>query len=422
MRFFSRQIKLKSENKVVTPISDKLDLTLLIAAFGLILIGILSIYSATINVHIDQLNYEKQLIWAIVSVFVFVTVYFIPLKYFNLLAFPSYVLSIIFLVAVLIIGKKISGSQSWISFGLFDFQPSELAKIAVVLALSDFISRKNVNINSPKHFIIAVLMVLLPFALILKQPDLGTALVFVSIIFAGLFWQGLSAFAMFVIISPIIVGISSIISIIPALTLLLLVIAALYFFKRDFFISTGVFILNLSAIFFVDYALRILSPHQIKRIQTFLDPVSDPLGSGYNAIQAKVAVGSGGLFGKGFLEGSQTQLKFIPEQWTDFIFCVIGEEFGFIGSIFTLSLFLILIFRMIRIAKLSKSDFRSNVIMMIVAIFMTHIFINVGMSIGLVPVIGIPLPLVSYGGSALLTNVLMIAIVMNFYKNRTSYS
>ncbi|MBU2584517.1 MAG: rod shape-determining protein RodA, partial [Bacteroidetes bacterium] len=162
--------------------------------------------------------------------------------------------------------------------------------------------------------------------------------------------------------------------------------------------------------------------HQIKRIQTFLDPVSDPLGSGYNAIQAKVAVGSGGLFGKGFLEGSQTQLKFIPEQWTDFIFCVIGEEFGFIGSIFTLSLFLILIFRMISIAKLSKSDFRSNVIMMIVAIFMTHIFINVGMSIGLVPVIGIPLPLVSYGGSALLTNVLMIAIVMNFYKNRTSYS
>jgi rod shape determining protein RodA len=422
MTIFSRQIKLKSEDKVVTPISEKLDLVLLAAAFGLILIGVLSIYSATISAQSGQPNHLKQIIWAVVSVFIFLIVYFIPLKYFNLLAIPSYIVSLIFLVAVLLVGKKISGSQSWIPLGLIDFQPSEMAKVAVVLALGNFISRRNVDINYPKHFIIAALMVFVPFALILRQPDLGTALVFVAIFFAGVFWQGLSAFAMFVIITPVIVGISSIFSIIPALTLLIFVIVGLYFFKRDFFISTGVFILNLSAIFFVDYALRILSPHQIKRIQTFLDPSSDPLGSGYNAIQAKVAVGSGGLLGKGFLEGSQTQLKFIPEQWTDFIFCVIGEEFGFIGAMFTLILFMILIFRMIRIAKLSKSDFRSNVVIMVLAIFVTHIFINVGMSIGLVPVIGIPLPLVSYGGSALLTNVFMIAMVMNFYKNRTSYT
>jgi len=419
---FSQQIKLKSEDKVEIPISEKFDFLLVFAALGLILIGIISIYSATVNFESNQVNFQKQIIVTVASLVVFLIVYFFPMKYFQLLSFPSYVLSILFLVAVLVIGKTISGSKSWIPLGFLDFQPSEVAKIALVLALANYMSMRNVNINSPRHFLIAVIMVIVPFVLILKQPDLGTALVFISIFFVGIFWQGLSAFAMFVIVSPIIVGLSSIFSIIPAIILLAFVIAALYFFKRDFFVSTGVFILNLSAIFFVDYALRILSPHQIKRIQTFLDPASDPLGSGYNAIQAKVAVGSGGFFGKGFLSGSQTQLKFIPEQWTDFIFCVIGEEFGFIGAIFTLLLFMILIFRMIRIAKLSKSDFRSNVTIMFIAIFMTHIFINIGMSIGLVPVIGIPLPLVSYGGSALLTNMIMIATVMNFYKNRTSYS
>lgn len=422
MALLSRQIKLKSDEKVTTPISEKLDLKLLFSTYALVLIGIIAIYSSTSNVQSFQINFEKQIIWALISTVVIVIIYFTPMKYFNLLAYPVYILSIISLLLVLVIGKTISGSQSWISVGPFDFQPSEFAKLATILALSHFISGRNVNINSLRHFTEAALITFIPFVLIMLQPDLGTALVFIAIFFAGIFWQGLSAFAIFVIISPVIVGIVSLFGVVPVIASLLMVIGGLYYFKRDIFISVGVFVLNLSAVFFVDFVLNILSPHQIKRIETFLNPMNDPLGSGYNAIQAKVAVGSGGLFGKGFLAGSQTQLKFIPEQWTDFIFCVIGEEFGFIGSILTLLLFLILLMRLLKIAQLTQSNFRSNVIVMIVAIFAMHIFINVGMTLGIVPVIGIPLPLISYGGSALITNIAMIAIVLNFYKHQTSYS
>jgi rod shape determining protein RodA len=176
--------------------------------------------------------------------------------------------------------------------------------------------------------------------------------------------------------------------------------------------------LNLGASFFFEYGFRLLKPHQQKRIETFINPYADPLGAGYNALQAKLAIGSGGILGKGFMQGNQTQLRFIPEQWTDFIYCVIGEEFGFVGSIIVLLLFLMVFLRLLHFASISKDKFGSLVIIGTLTLYFSHFAINIGMNLGITPVIGIPLPFLSYGGSSLLVNMILAGIVMNIYKNR----
>jgi rod shape determining protein RodA len=200
------------------------------------------------------------------------------------------------------------------------------------------------------------------------------------------------------------------------------VIILLFLFRKDLFFSGSIFALNLAAGFFTDYHYRALSPHQQRRIQSFLNPNADPLGAGYNTIQAKVAIGSGGFWGKGFLHGNQTQLQYIPEQWTDFIYCVIGEEFGFIGSIIVLILFLYLFMRILKIASLTKDEFLSLVIVGILTVYIVHFLVNIGMVVGILPVIGIPLPFVSYGGSSLLVNMFMLGIIANVYRNRKNYT
>ncbi|MFA8343133.1 MAG: rod shape-determining protein RodA, partial [Rhodothermaceae bacterium] len=188
--------------------------------------------------------------------------------------------------------------------------------------------------------------------------------------------------------------------------------------RKDLFISASIFVMNLAAGFFFDFGFKLLRPHQQKRILTFLDPNADPMGSGYNIIQAKVAIGSGGFLGKGFMEGPQTQNKFIPEQWTDFIYCVIGEEFGFVGSVLVVVLFMILFFRILDITSLAKDNYSSLILIGILTLLFTHFAINVGMNVGVAPVIGIPLPFFSYGGSSLVINMVLIGIVLNIYRNR----
>jgi rod shape determining protein RodA len=203
---------------------------------------------------------------------------------------------------------------------------------------------------------------------------------------------------------------------------LALIVVVLFTFKKNIFFSGSIFALNLAAGFFTDYVYKALSSHQQKRILAFIDPMSDPLGSGYNSIQAKVAIGSGGLTGKGFLSGHQTQLQFIPEQWTDFAYCVIGEEFGFIGSIIILGLFFYLFTRILKIAYSSKDEFLSLVAIGILSVYFVHFIVNLGMVVGIMPVIGIPLPFVSYGGSSLLVNMFMLGIVANIYRTRKNYT
>jgi len=416
------QLNNSIKEKVETGITDKLDFYLLFSSVLLIVFGLLSIYSSTYNILPLHINFYKQLIFAIAGIGIGLIVYFLPPKFFDLLSIPFYLFSLFLLILVIFFGKKVSGNQNWLTFGFISLQPSEIAKFAVILALAHLFNKEYFNINSIKGFLMSGLIVAVPTILIIFQKDIGTALVFFSIFVFGLFWSGLSAFSVFVLICPAIASFASILGIIPLLLVLTLIILILIYFKRDFFLSLGIFALNLSAVVITELLFHLLSPYQVNRIKNFLDPNFDPLGSGYNAIQAKIAVGSGGLFGKGFLAGSQTQLKFIPEQWTDFIFCVIGEEFGFVGSFFVLSLLMIMILRILKIATLAKDEFLSLLLAGILAIYFVHIFINIGMVVGIMPIIGIPLPFVSYGGSSLVANMFLLGIAANIYRTRKNYT
>ncbi len=408
--------------KINYKIQDKFDFLLFFSALALVSIGLLAIYSSTINHPNVTGNFEKQLTFFFISLFVFFVVYLIPTNTIRFLSIPAYLAGLFFLIIVLVIGKEVSGQKSWLDLGFLGFQPSEFAKIGTILALAYYLSRNNINIDSFKDLAVTILIGMVPVFLILLEPDLGSAIVYFGLILAVIFWKGISLFSLFVVLTPCIVAFSALFGTYPFIGVLALVIIALIFFRKDIFISGSIFALNLAAGFFTDYIYRALKPHQQKRIEAFIDPFSDPLGSGYNAIQARVAIGSGGLTGKGFLSGNQTQLQYIPEQWTDFIFCVIGEEFGFIGSILLLTCFMILFFRAIKIASTAKDEFASLTIIGILSVYFFHWLINIGMTVGVVPVIGIPLPFVSYGGTSLLTNMFMLGIVANIYRTRKEHT
>ncbi len=399
-------------------IKDKFDFTVFGSVIALVIMGFAAIYSATQNNPAAAGNFEKQIMWSLISIIVFFIIYFLPAQTFRVIALPSYVISILLLIFVLFAGHKVSGARSWMNFGPFGFQPSEFSKISVILMLSYWLSRGNKDINNIKDLTVAIAIGFVPILLILMEPDLGTAIVYSAITLGVIFWAGINLFALFVVLSPGIIMLASLFGLGAMILALVGVIAVLFYFKRNLFTSATVFVINLASGFFFDYGFKLLKPHQQKRIETFIDPSADPLGYGYNALQAKVAIGSGGFLGKGFLHGNQTQLRFIPEQWTDFIFCVIGEEFGFIGSIILVILYSVLFFRLLEISAGSKDKFSSLVVVGILIIFFVHFSINIGMNIGLAPVIGIPLPFVSYGGSSLLANFIMMGIVFNIFRNR----
>ncbi len=404
--------------KIGAKLKDKFDLVIILSVIALITIGIVAIYSATYNHPTAKGNLNKQIFFVMVSFLILFIIYFLPARTFRIIAFPSYIFSLLILVAVLFLGKTIYGAKSWMSIGAIGFQPSEFAKIGLILFLSYWLTDSKRDINNIKDLLLTVLIGFIPILLILLEPDMGTAIVFASISLAMIFWSGLNLFGLFVVLSPGIILFASLFGTIPFIATLLLMLVALFYFKQNLFISGAVFVVNLSAGFIFDFLLKILKPHQVKRLQSFVDPTADPLGAGYNALQAKVAMGSGGLFGKGFLEGNQTQLRFIPEQWTDFIYCVIGEEFGFIGSIIVLAIFLVLFLRLLNLASVADDKFGKLTIIGILTMFFIHFTINIGMNLGITPVIGLPLPFISYGGSSLVTNMFLVGIVLNIYKNR----
>jgi len=384
--------------------------------------GLLAIYSSTVNNTFAQENFQRQIVWGVFSFVIFFITYSLPTNIFKSFTVPGYLISLLLLLAVLAIGRQISGSKSWLVIGSMGFQPSEIAKIATIMAIASYLSRNNSNIDSFKDILITLAVGVTPVLLILMEPDMGTSLVFMGVILIMFFWKGISSFSLFVVLSPAFVAVAAIFGIIYFIFALILVIVLLITFKKDLFFSASIFAISLSSGFFADYVYHALSPHQQKRIQSFLDPNADPLGSGYNTIQAKVAIGSGGLTGKGFLAGNQTQLQFIPEQWTDFAFCVIGEEFGFIGSILVIGIFLILFLRILKMAHNTKDEFLSLVTMGILSVYLIHFIINMGMVVGILPVIGIPLPFISYGGSSLLVNMFMLGILANIYRTRKNYT
>lgn len=396
------------------------DLQIGITTLVLALVGLVSIYSATFDARASEIFY-KQVTWMVAGTVLLIVLTFVPFRLLQSISYPAYFFSILLLVVVLLLGRTVSGSTSWFNIGSFRIQPSEFAKITTVLALASYLSRTDVSLRSTRGLLTAGGIVFVPVALIMLQPDFGTAVIYGGMSFALLYWGGASRFTLIVLIAPFAAALGALIGTTAFLIVVAVFGVLIYLTREHLLVAAVAFSIMVLVGISVQFIYDGLRPYQQKRIDTFLDPTADPLGAGYNILQSKVAIGSGGLIGKGYLRGSQTQLNFIPEQWTDFIFCVPGEEFGFLGAATVLFLFTILLARGITLASMVKSRYASYVAIGLTAIFTTHVCINIGMALGLFPVIGVPLPFLSYGGSALLSSTAIVGILMNLYTNRKEY-
>jgi rod shape determining protein RodA len=343
----------------------------------LIVLGVVNLYSATFQVAEEKAGtiYLKQIYWVGIGCFFLLFILFFDYHLLLPVAYPLYWISILLLLGVLLFGRTISGSQRWLAVGSFSFQPSELVKISLILALAKYFFQNEINRRYGfRDLYVPLGMALLPALLIMKQPDLGTAL------------------------------------------LLLLVCLSLFLFLgiewKTLLISLG------GGALFLPLSWFLLKDYQKKRLLIFIQPESDPLGAGYHIIQSKIAVGSGSFLGKGFLKGTQGQLRFLPEQHTDFAFSVLSEEWGFVGSLLVVTLFLLLILTILNIARQSKDRFGLVLAMGICGAFFWQSLINMGMVVGWVPVVGVPLPFISYGGSSVIASLIGIGLLLNIHMRR----
>ncbi|HMT29580.1 MAG TPA: rod shape-determining protein RodA [Bacteroidia bacterium] len=396
---------------------------------ALMLIGWVNIYAAVYNEEHNSIlditqNYGRQLIWIVTSLALAVIILVIDGKFFEAFAYYIYILVLLILVAVLLLGREVAGSKSWFEIGAFRVQPAEFAKFATNLALAKFLSTMNINMRDLKTKVVAGTIILIPIGLILLQNDTGSALVFTSFIFV-LYREGLSQnfliigfFAVLLFVLALMISKIMILSVlggIGAVAILLLRKT-----KRNIITVLVIMMLASSVVFSVDYFFHnVLEPHQKQRINVLLGKDTDLKGAGYNVNQSLIAIGSGGLIGKGFLNGTQTKFDFVPEQSTDFIFCTVGEEWGFLGSLVVIGLFTALFYRIVFIAERQKSHFTRIYAYGVASILFMHLMVNIGMTIGLLPVIGIPLPFLSYGGSSLWSFTILLFILVKLDSYRT---
>jgi len=369
----------------------------------------------------------KQLIFIGVSLLTVIIISVVDDKLFDSLAYPIWIFFVLMLILVLFVAREVNGARSWIEIGAFRFQPAEFTKFATALAIAKFVSRSSFKWGRLKDLSVLALIVGIPALLIVLQGDMGTALVF-SVFIIVLFREGLSAW-------PLVMGL--VMAVIFLLALLVpehlylwigtaVFASLLIIFNRKFpkrIAGIIIMAIMVSAMFEgVDYAFNnFLKPHQQNRILVLLNPNIDPLGVGWNVTQSKIAIGSGGITGKGYLQGTQTTFDFVPEQSTDFIFCTIGEEHGWIGSIVLVLLFMTLFLRIIYLAERQKWAFVRIYGYSVASILFFHFAVNIGMTIGLFPVIGIPLPFFSYGGSSLLSFTLLLFIFLTLDANRMQH-
>ena len=403
-------------------IFDKVDWWTVLMYAILVIIGWLNIYAALYNENYELMDfsqkYGRQLIWISIAFLIAIFILFFNWKFFEGFAYLIYVLSLLSLIGVLLFGIEVNGAKSWFDFGFMRIQPAEFAKVACCLALAKFLSRLNMSLEKTKNKIIAIALILLPVIFVILQNDTGSALVYSTFIIV-LYRFGLPATLLIIGIVTTILFVTSIIVSKIVLIVILSVIAIFFFIissrkLRELIIISSLLAMCIGFIYSVDYAFeRVLEPHHVTRIKVLLGQESDPHGSGYNVNQSMIAIGSGGFAGKGYLNGTQTKFNFVPEQSTDFIFCTIGEEWGFIGSTFLLLLYIAFLFRLLYIAERQRSVFSKVFGYGVVSIFFFHIAINIAMTIGLAPVIGIPLPFISYGGSSLWGFTILLFIFLN---------
>jgi rod shape determining protein RodA len=396
----------------------------------LVLMGWFNIYAAVYDENHSSIfdlsqRYGKQMTFIIVGLVLAVLVLLVDMRLFMNMAYFFYGLSMLTLVGVLIFGVTIAGTKGWYQFGGFSFQPAEFAKLAVCLAMAKYLSSAGASLkrNLPKF--VAFAIIALPVGLVLLQPDMGSALVFSAFILvmhreglpAWFLWTGFAAVGVFVL--------SLVLSFWGLMAILAIATGTLIYLNK----RTTKNIIYAVLLFFVsagfgytsEHFFYKLEPHQKDRINVLLGKEVDLRGVGYNVNQSKIAIGSGGFLGKGFLNGTQTKFNFVPEQSTDFIFCTVGEEWGFVGSMVVLALFLILLLRVIFLAERQRNPFVRIYGYGVAAILFVHIFINIGMTIGLMPIIGIPLPFFSYGGSSLWAFTLLLFIFIKQDASRISF-
>ena len=387
---------------------------ILFSALFLSFIGLIALNSISHqNTTIIQNPFYKQLFFLFIAFFSFSFSFITPKYIIHKYAFIIYGVGI-FIVILPFFGSPNAGTYRWLNVGLpFNFQPSEFVKIFTVIALARYLSDNNLKIQKFRSIVLPILIALFPTLIVLNQPDLGTALVMLSIVFPMLYWAGARPFYLFLLIAPIL-------SILTAFNVILfsiwaLIIAIVIFYAKTKIIAgVGYFFGN---IFFGLLARPIwdmLNQYQQNRIITFIYPEKDPLGAAYQIIQSKTAIGSGGFFGKGWGYGTQTHLKFLPVQESDFILSVIGEELGFIIIAIILITFGFLLNTIIRYSFLSKDKFSSLILLGLGSIILAHVFVNTAMTVGLIPVKGLPLPFISAGGTFLVTSYLMIGLIMRF--------
>jgi rod shape determining protein RodA len=412
---------------------QNIDWSLIILWFLLALFGWINIYAAVYNPEYGSIfdlsqRYGKQLLWIGAGVFLGFIIIVIDPKFFNQFSYLIYGFMLLLMIFVLLFGKEVAGSKSWFQLGSFALQPAEFMKFATSLALAHYLSTQEKTLHSLRSKIMAGVIIFTPAVLILLQNDTGSALVFTAFIFV-LYRFGLSGNILIVGFVAAVLGILALLlsSLYQKLILIgILLLPALLIFwrmKRNFSNIAklvAIILLVTGYIFSVDFAFSKLQAHQQIRIKVLLNMESDPHGAGYNVLQSKIAIGSGGLTGKGFLKGTQTKFDFVPEQSTDFIFCTVGEEWGFLGTTVVLLLFTLLLLRLIYVAERQRSLVSKIYGYSVVSILFFHLTINVGMVLGLLPVIGIPLPFFSYGGSSLWAFTILLFIFIRMDAERMS--
>lgn len=400
------------------------ELPTIMAMVALISVGLISIYSATYQTPMAT-YFTKQLVYAAVGSALFLISMYVPIHLLRASIPLMYGIALVLLVAVLIpgIGVKIHGQRCWISIGGFQFQPSEFAKLATLLMVGFYIAQRKRAFRGTGDLLKVIGIVVLPMMLVLLEKDAGTASVYAAMLLGVLLWIGVPLLIIYLLVLAPIIAVTAVhaamygtIGILVAVACLAAVIA--YVIQRRWWAPVVMLVTALVISYGSTTVFEHLPEYQRGRIRTFFEPEKYPKEEGYHVLQSLIAIGSGGITGKGYLHGTQTQLRYIPEQWTDFIFCVPAEEFGFIGAAIVLSLYGFLLLRLVRIYRVVRDPVASVLTFSFTAMMLYHVFVNIGMTLGLVPVMGIPLPLMSAGGTALVATMTTIGLILNFYRRQ----
>jgi len=403
-KVFSRNLIININYRIVSPI-------ILLCLLSLFLLNSTSTESSFITS-----TFNRQLLWLSIGVFVFIGAQFLRIQFFNEYAYHFYAILVIAILGTYFMPIK-GGSQRWLIFGPLSIQPSEIGKVLMVFVLAKFLSDQRENFNHLRILILTIVMVAVPAIMVFNQPDLGTAIIYLVITYPMLYWAGIRPYYLFIVISPII-SVLAAFNIIAFYLWMLLIITLFIYIQPKVLEGVILFIVNVSCGLLTPYIWEnILYEHQRNRILTFLDPLRDPQGEGYQIIQSMTAIGSGGFWGTGLGQGTQTHLRYLPVRDTDFIISVSGEELGLLSVLLILVSYSFFIYWMLVYAEKIRNNFSSLVMIGFVAILFVHLLVNMGMTVGLFPVTGLPAPFISYGGSFLLTCIFMIGLINNITNN-----